>query len=202
MIDYAKNSYIINCSNYANISALSVGGICRESSSSYLYNCYNVGTILGKWKTGVGGIVGETNDGTIIYNSYNLGDVSLVDGNSYAAAGGIVGYIRTGSITIENCYNSGNISSSRYKGGIIGAIEEDDITIKNCYFLDNISKGIGNSSGGISVTLEQLKSNELINEKYITDIFNDFVKEYNSEENIYKLRYWKTDDKTKYLIFE
>ena len=159
MITKATNSYIINCSNYANISAQAVGGICKTSSSSSFYNCYNVGTISGKWQTGVGGIVGEANNGTIIYNSYNLGNITLTNGNSYAAAGGIVGYIKTGNITIENCYNIGNISS-RYKGGIVGGFSGDNLEINNCYFLNDISNGVGNLDGGTSVTLEQIKSKD------------------------------------------
>lgn len=190
MITNATNSYIINCSNYANISAQAVGGICKTSSSSSFYNCYNVGTISGKWQTGVGGIVGEANNGTIIYNSYNLGNITLTNGNSYAAAGGIVGYIRRGNITIENCYNIGNISSSRYKGGIVGGFSGDNLEINNCYFLNDISNGVGNLDGGTSVTLEQIKSKELINDKYIIDIFNDFVEEYNGKECLFNLKYW------------
>ena len=191
MIAIATNSYIINCYNYANISAQTVGGICQRCSSCYFYNCCNIGTISGKFQTGVGGIVGEANNGTIIYNSYNLGNMSLTNGNSYAAAGGIVGFIRTGDITIENCYNIGNISSSRYKGGIIGAFSGNNLEIKNCYFLNNISNGVGNLDGGSSVTLEQIKSKELINDKYIIDIFNDYVEEYNGKEILFELKYWE-----------
>lgn len=190
IVSSAVNSYIINCSNYADMTSLTTGGICQNSTSSYFYNCYNAGTISGKWQSGAGGIVGETKDGTIIRNCYNLGDVSLVNGTTYACAGGIVGFIRSGDITVENCYNIGNISSSKYKGGIIGG-NWGNMKVNNCYFLNNVSNGVGDSDGGTSVTLGQIKGSELVNGKYIFDIFNDFVKGYNGNDTLHELKYWK-----------
>lgn len=194
IVKSAINSYIINCGNYADMTSLTTGGICQRSISSYFYNCYNVGTISGKWQSGAGGIVGEASNGTIIRNCYNLGDVSLVDGTTYASVGGIVGFIRTGDITVENCYNVGNISSSKYKGGIIGGITENNMEMSNCYFLNNVSNGVGNLDGGTSVTLEQIKGSELINGKYIFDIFNDFVKGYNENDTLFDLKYWSSGE--------
>lgn len=124
------------------------------------------------------------------------------DGNSYAGAGGIVGYVESGKVIIENCYNTGNVTSSKYQGGIIGNKNGMEVTLNNCFFLNNINSGIGDSTGGISVSAEQLKNNEKIEGKYIIDILNDFAKEYNEKENSLKLNYWKIDPNSTYPVFE
>ena len=205
MIQKATDSYIINCTNYADLTGQLVGGICINSTNSYFYNCCNSGKISAKWQSGAGGIVATANNGTQIYNSYNLAEVSLVNGTSYASSGGIIGIARENSskITIENCYNIGNITSSVYAGGIIGSFSGDEITVNNCYFLNNENNGCGNQSNvGIQLTREQLQNKELIEGKYILDIFNEFANNYNNQQPTIRLNNWKVDEGTNYLTFE
>ena len=69
------------------------------------------------------------------------------DGN-YAYAGGIVGDAE-GNTVIDNCYNTGGVSSSSdldsYAGGIVG--QAVNVTINNCYNTGSVSSS--NFAGGI-----------------------------------------------------
>lgn len=186
----ATNSYIYNCISNITLSGQSAGGIAGRSDLSYFINCANIGDVSGKWQSGVGGIIGEASN-SYIYNSYNLGNLTMNGGNSYCGAGGIVGYANGDNITIENCYNVGNLESSRYKGGIIGS-SNTTITINNCYYIDNVTTGVGNSEGGTSITLAQAKNSEKIDEKYIIELLNSYVStNINVTEKNVELKSWK-----------
>ena len=114
---------ITNCYNYANVSTTSsttfarLGGITGESNAnSIVQNCFNSGTVTGSCASNgtvyAGGIVGlcQTN----VSHCANQGTVSA--GNSNAAevyAGGIVGGdYNSVNITISNCMNRANITST------------------------------------------------------------------------------------------
>ena len=78
---------------------------------------------------------------------------------SIVYAGGIAGH---NSGTIQNCYNTGNVSASSSAnanaGGIVGV---NYGTITNCYYLDNISIGVnGSTDTATKCTDEQLKNQE------------------------------------------
>lgn len=102
----------------------------------FIYNgtiedCYNTGTVKGKF---VGGIAG-TNIRGHIQDCYNAGDIYGL--GNFPVAGGIVGDNRDADMTIVNCYNTGSVTASvsgyslAYVGGIAG--QNTDSTIKNCY---------------------------------------------------------------------
>ena len=73
-----------------------------------------------------------------VYNSYNIGDIELVNGTNIASSGGIVGHSDTGNLVIENCYNIGVLKSSRNIGAIVGSGSK---TLKNCFYLENLQEG-------------------------------------------------------------
>ena len=80
--------------------------------------------------------------------SGNISNVGIIDsyfnGNYYV--GSICGYNSGG--TMEDCYNTANVSGSNYIGGICG---KNEGTIKTCYHTANVSSLQDNSSnvGGI-----------------------------------------------------
>ncbi|MFI3249205.1 MAG: fimbrillin family protein [Rikenellaceae bacterium] len=104
VVGSATNSTIINCSNRAAVSAsgsgysgnVKIGGILganETNASSYIYNCYNLGsvTVNDSSYMSIGGVVGYTNgnsDNTYINNCYSAGTVS---GGDTAYMGGILG---------------------------------------------------------------------------------------------------------------
>jgi len=113
-----------------------------------------------------GGIVAYCTGTTIFDNVSNTGNVSSTTmcyyyySTYYSYSGGIIGHYEettgtTGTtLTISNCYNTGNVSasvdsyssySSSYSGGILGyyrkatGTTETTLTISNCYNTGNVS---------------------------------------------------------------
>ena len=104
------------------------------------------GTISGA-SANVGGIVGKTQTGTKIENCAFTGSVSSTSTGNTAGVGGIVGKVNTGSLTITNCYNTANVTSSKNAGGILGYSGAAGTKIENCFNTGTISGTY--ASGGI-----------------------------------------------------
>ena len=208
--NYGKITY---CSNSADITseiAGYVGGICGnnrgEGKISKSYNngnikavyvvggitggntqkgeieyCYNLGDIVGTGKekesdiTHSGGISG--NSFGKINSCYNVGNIE----GEYSDNGGIAGtMMENGEIT--NCYNIGEIiNKGSNLGNIVGAAHTQS-KINNCYFTREICNlngvgGIGASTVSINIiekTINYMKT-------------NDFVKDLNKNEEVFKL---------------
>ena len=119
------------------ISDMHAGGVvCSSDGKSKIDNCYSYVNVKGNLESTtsyyVGGICSSIELESIVSNSYNKGRVE-----GYAATGGIAGRF---SGTIENCYNTGKISTAAIAnysgaGGIVGFVfwEEGTKIIKNCY---------------------------------------------------------------------
>ena len=125
------------------------GGICgyMTNASAVIENCHNSGYISAYIRC-VGGICGIQFNGTIT-NCYNTGKIysySANNANNNGFSGGITGWM-SGSASIENSHNTGNVESiGKNVGGIIGRTNNSN-TIINCY---NTGKIKGNEKvGGI-----------------------------------------------------
>jgi hypothetical protein len=123
----AQYTQLINCKNKINVKGFNnVGGIVgvlgASTSTCILEYCSNVGTISASGAgLHVGGLVGNSavNNGknsiSYIRFSFNTGVVSAITN-----AGGVVGS-NSGNLTIQECYNTGNISAvNNAAGGIVG----------------------------------------------------------------------------------
>ena len=94
------------------------------------------------------GLFGQMNGGSV--KNIGIIDNSIIIGGYNV--GGIVGYAE-GNVTINNCYNTGSISSSNaynsYAGGIVGYAR--NVTINNCYNIGSVSSSNAYNSyaGGI-----------------------------------------------------
>jgi len=134
------NSVVENCYNTGNVSATysgssysyelcSAGIIGAIGTNTMIKNCYNAGNVSITYTSGVsdelddatfsGGIVGRCGANNIIKGCHNMGIVSCSYSTTgfademYSVTGGIIGgAISNGTITIEDCYNTGNVSSS------------------------------------------------------------------------------------------
>jgi len=145
--------------------AVFVGGIVGDATISTIQNCYSTGDISARAQTyaNVGGIVGVS-DVSIIMGSNNTGYISVTAPSvaRNACAGGIVGSTSVNS-TIENCYNTGEVSVTSsstygaYAGGIAGF---GSVIIEICYNTGGISAkslgnayacGIGGSAGAATI---------------------------------------------------
>lgn len=100
------------------------------------------------------GVVGRIAGNVTITNCWNNATIegsTTVDDSS--VFGGIVGYILTGSVKIEHCYNTGTITAAaNYAGGILGhkyGEQRASVTIIDCYNLGSVSgkQGVGGIFG-------------------------------------------------------
>lgn len=141
------------------------GGIVGDLMYGFIENCYNTGSVEAQNTycnydegTLVGGIAGRIyNNGgsTSIKSSYNTANLvgSSVVVSSIGGIGGIAGFVYfddsdTYKTTIENCYNTGNMSAANKAamGGIAGLASST--TISNCYNVGAFS-GTSTYEGGI-----------------------------------------------------
>ncbi len=143
-----NNSNISNCINKSNVSGKEyIGGITGITFyGTTITNCYNEAlNVIGEQY--VGGIAGYSS--SQIENSYNQENVNskgIVSGKNYV--GGLVG-INQVMGNIVNSYNSGNIIGDKdIIGGIAG---ENNANISNCYNKGQIdsTKADGIRIGGI-----------------------------------------------------
>ena len=132
---------ISDCSNSGDVTSsyysYYVGGICGyaindffSSGTIIISDCSNSGTISSSssyaYNAYAGGICGNTiideGEGTItIRNCFNSGTISSSSTSSVAYAGGICGCTDI-MITVSDCSNSGDVTSSYYAGGICGRV--------------------------------------------------------------------------------
>jgi hypothetical protein len=160
-----------NCYNTGAVSMArnSLGGLVGHVENNIsLANCYNIGNVYSLKTHNLygGGLVGYNYATASIMNSFNKGDVTLTTqrksgtGTQYyyysAFSGGIVGFSENNTILIEQCYNSGSISSltndpigtaSFVSGGIIGKNTQLG-NIKECYNTGSVTSTV--NCGGIS----------------------------------------------------
>lgn len=145
------NSSVINCHNYATVTALSngkAGGvICLTNNAAIsVQYCTNSGTVSGG-NSGTAGIVGYANAGVTISDCSNFGNIG--DENC-KYSGGIVGFATgdnaTGSIT--KCSNSGIIVAHEECGGIVGIITGSQ-NVSDCTNTQSVQGTDTAFSGGI-----------------------------------------------------
>ncbi len=136
-------------SNYLEGGLGGIAGVC--DSSAVLTRCVNTGAVTADRATGVGGILGRTDGGTITLtecsNSGHISnDTTAVLGigvKPKGGTGGILGVGKSGNVSISLCYNTGTVSGTTIVGGILGGEAGDygtsisngnpSLTVENCY---------------------------------------------------------------------
>jgi len=134
-----------NSNDYVHVGG--IAGIQPGFEGNIISNCYNEMNISSDGYLGgiVGHVGANSFESTSIINSYNKGDLSS-KGSESATIGGIAGMYYIGEV--KNCYNEGNLtnSSGDYAGGIIGDTYTY-VTIESCYNSGDISaRGAGGIS--------------------------------------------------------
>lgn len=98
------------------------------------------GSVEGKNSKFVGGIVGKTQGNVTIENCSFEGSVTAYKSGSAAGAGGIVGSVNAGSLTITSCANLADITAKNgAAAGILGTGLANEIHISSCYNKGNIT---------------------------------------------------------------
>ncbi len=174
IVGKAGKLLIDSCSNFGNISGeMSAGGI-TGGGADYIKNCFNAGTIISSGSTST---------------------------DSYA--GGIVGGEYASVISIENCYNIGDISAKKVAGGIIGGGTAGSVNIKNSYNNGNIKNATTKKAmvGNIAFTITNGYYNSSLMDSTIT-IDNGLIDiaDKSSEEFINLLNSYRNDGEETYPI--
>ena len=214
------NVSIEKCYNEGNIYSASelntygysgVGGILGKTHSAesniIINNCYNTGKIEGKGCR-TGGISGV---GDLILNSYNSGEIINGSGitgfgrevincfNMGKTVNGIYGTYYSNTITIKNVYTIAKTSAFPIVNWSNSACTYD---ISNAFYSENCSQ-VDNRGTKISEALMKADGlNDTDDEKALLTLLNNFVDEYNKNENVIKLNRWEIDNKSGYPIFE
>jgi hypothetical protein len=150
------NGNITNVINKASVTALGAGvsetaGIAAVAENTNtetvltISGCVNFGAIRGRSR--LAGIVGAAycaaQDGTVIENSYNAGNITAGNGSGTAYVGGVVGYC-VGKIA--NVYNTGDVSAILsgtrfFVGGIVGLLNGGGVfgSLSDSYNVGNIT---------------------------------------------------------------
>lgn len=123
---------------YRNAAGGIVGYNINNANTAIIEQCINNGKIESNLE-GTGGIVGNNSDGIVRLCSNN-GNIKTTT----SRIGGIAGALGQ-TATLENCYNTGNVSGESYVAGIAG---NNLGKIKNSYNIGNVT---GSSSfGGVN----------------------------------------------------
>jgi len=132
-------SSVSNCSSSGFVQGnASVGGLVGQASAS-IENSHSQAAVLG---TGVncGGLAGYHTGGTAT-NCYATGSVSASD-----RVGGLFGY--NASVNISLCHSTGNVEGGAQAGGLIGrSSSSPSLTMSNCYSTGNVTSEAGDVGG-------------------------------------------------------
>ena len=142
---------------------LETGGILGTCDNSMIMNSYNIGQVYAAQGMELGGIVGAATINAIIDSCYNEGKICDLNANCVATSiGGIAGNASSNS-KVSKCYNIGEIAGMSNVGGIVGYLGWNSKSyIENCYNTGMITT-IRGAAGGISVVSSSTISSEISN---------------------------------------
>ncbi len=140
---------INSCWSTGNIMGDDAGGIIGNSAganaTTTITNCYSSGAISGSSAGGICGSDTAINEGIVnINNSYSSGII-----NGYKS-GGIIGEVdntsprNIGTVTVSNCYTTGNANTTNAAGGITGKFTNSpNVTLTHCYTSGTVTEDYG-----------------------------------------------------------
>ena len=127
-----------------------VGVIAFFIENTSITDCYTTGNVNGSAVGGIAGYaMGTKNNITDCWSSCEIGRVDNSTYSEVGSAGGIlVRVMNPDSVTISNCYTTGDIAGGDSAGGIIGSINLLTIisVINNCYSTGNVT-AVSNAGG-------------------------------------------------------
>ena len=124
LVGYANNAVITNCSVADGfvIGRYSVGGLAGRANVAQLDSCFTSTTTYSSdtentspSTKNVGALIGLVGSTTSIVNSFTLGLASVGTTNTNGVAGGFVGYVSSGTLTIGDSLVAATVSE--YNGG-------------------------------------------------------------------------------------
>ncbi|MGM9650914.1 MAG: InlB B-repeat-containing protein, partial [Faecousia sp.] len=174
IVAYQNSGSVSNCGSYAAVSSNynggEVGGIAGYAYATSFTSCFNAGTLTGaKQQGGIAGVAYGTSSFTDCYNVGTMvaGENVTESSSSYAYSAGVLGYTNDyATVTMENCYNAGNVDSGYTRIGALVGQAGSSTKILNSYYLDNVNKayayGTPSEATATSCTAEELKASEML----------------------------------------
>lgn len=104
----------------------------------------------GSTDTAIGGIIGYSNSGAMLYS--NLNNYTAVEKSASDSAGGIIGRLENNSTRwkLQDCNNYGAVSATAGRtGGIIGQLKYRGGDVVSCNNYGNLTGGTAGGKGGI-----------------------------------------------------
>ncbi|MDR0779052.1 MAG: hypothetical protein LBE48_06430, partial [Methanomassiliicoccaceae archaeon] len=175
----------ISSASYAYAAAIA-GYVKSSSGTTVIENCYSSASVYAKAggrSASAGGILGisygtvilDIQYGTVeISNCDNTGSIRAESPSGYGYAGGIVGYAQDADLSIEKCYNGGQIYASGGNmlfGGVAGGIagyfvDNPSLRIEECYNTGSVEGSsdvsFWSASGGILGYVGTLDSDQSV----------------------------------------
>lgn len=163
---------IIRCTNNGDISAVVaaggiLGGSAKDTATATIISCINTGAVTSTNRF-AGGIIGYNKGAVEISKCTNLGKISA---NEYFA-GGIAGCFNG---SIDQSYNSGEVTAVRFIGGIIGGQNSSDIPLQSISITNSYNDGkiyaTEQSAGGIGYYIGNNTQDASVNQN-LSSVYN------------------------------
>lgn len=143
---------------YSNATFTYIGGLAAKNYGGTIYTSgSSVDVVLNSTllsNSRAGGLIGDMQNLSVIYNSYATGDVTVMGGASFGGVAG--GFVGAGeSNYIFNSYSTGKVSSVGFKGGFIGNCGGQCLNNNNFWDID--SSGVSSSAGATGKTTQEMK---------------------------------------------
>ena len=161
LIQNIKSNVNIDAKVYSHM-----GGIAGSLRTATIDQCEFAGTLNGNASgNGASGIAGYTNNGTITNCIFS----GTVEGTGTGYFAGILGYVNSGAVTIQNCLSYGQINNtnSQYSAALVARLRNIG-TFSNTYYTSGKSIGGGEKAAdetivanATKITDEQLANGEV-----------------------------------------
>ncbi len=156
-------STIVNCHSTFDITHGNgyVGGLVGYNADGVISSSFATGNVIGA--SGLGGLVGQSENASVIINCYSRGTITIKEQYAYSATtfGGLVG--RNTTSTISNTYSTGGIYyevfgiPNPYSKGLVG---EDEEGVYSSNFFNTTLSNQSSSTGATAITSEQMQEQE------------------------------------------
>ncbi|HTZ18473.1 MAG TPA: LamG-like jellyroll fold domain-containing protein, partial [Dissulfurispiraceae bacterium] len=127
-----------------------VGALAGLVGTATITNCYSTGYINGN--SNMGGLVGGADNAALtISYSWSSCSVTARTASDNDHAGGFFGPLWNGTVTITNCYSTGDVLGYGNSGAFAALSYHGALTISNCYSTGNVTthNTYWNNVGGI-----------------------------------------------------
>ncbi len=163
---------IKSCFNYGDVTSLTgfaggiIGNRANQSTNDIISGSANFGNILAKSTNGIKAAAGIAGSFINVYESFNAGKVE-----SPLLAGGILGTSTVATVTVDKCFNVGEVKSTDtsgtyFAGGIAGSYSGTLYTVTNCY---NAGLVTGTGAKQIADTKTDSQDELCVNNYYVGD---------------------------------